>query len=81
VSFLPDSPELLALASLASVAPSKIAAAYNDPDNFFTHLTLGELDRIRDASERLGALVTDMATAVQPFLEKGKAVLEGVNAD
>ena len=81
MSFLPDQPELLALAQLASVAPSKIAAAYNDPDAFFEHLTLPELDRIRDASERLGQLVTDMAAAVQPFLEQGKAVLEGANAD
>jgi len=81
VTFLPDQPELVALAQLASISATRMAAAYSDPDNFFEHLTLLELDRIRDACERLAQLTAALAAAVQPFLEQGKAVLEGANAD
>ncbi len=62
--FSSDSPELQALAQLASVAPSRMAAAFSDPENFYTHLTLDELNRITDGCTRLGIVQAQLIAAL-----------------
>ena len=66
---LGDAPELLALAQLASVAPSKIAAAFTDPIRFFDHMTLEELERLNAACERMAVLQKQMIAAMETYKE------------
>ncbi len=66
---LADQPELLALAALAALPASKVAAAFNDTDHLFEHLSLEEIDRIRGACERLGALSALLATSLDSYTE------------
>ncbi len=74
---LADSPELAALASLASVAPSKVAEAINDPLALLEHLTLEELGRLRGATDRLAALSGLLATTTRQWLDGAKAATVG----
>lgn len=74
-SLIPDQPELLALASLAAVPASKMAAAFNDPVRFFEHLDLEALLRIQNACERLGEMQTAMLEALSIFTEAARLAL------
>lgn len=77
VVILADQPELVALGTLSGVAPSRMAAAFNDADHFFTHLTLDELIRVQGACERLGSLSSLLAASLQEYAQ---AVREAVAA-
>ncbi len=66
--FLADLPELVALAQIASVAPSAMAAAFSDPEHFFKHLTLDELARIKIGTDRIAALSTELARACDVYI-------------
>lgn len=66
---LADQPELLALATLAAVPASKLAAAFNDPENFFTHVGLEEVARLNDAVKRLGDLSRQMVEAAESYTD------------
>lgn len=72
---VPDQPELLALASLAAVPASKMAAAFSEPERFFEHLSLEELARVQAACERLGVMVGQFIEAVEVATEQARAVL------
>jgi hypothetical protein len=64
--FLPDQPELQALAQLSGVAPSKMAAAFDDIEHFSNHMTQEDIDRLRDAIERLSSLLRQFMARVEP---------------
>lgn len=76
----PDQPELLALAALASVPASKMAAAFNDPEQFFDHMSLEELGRLTAAIERLNLVSQQMMKATQVWALAAKAALEETEA-
>jgi hypothetical protein len=78
VAVLADLPELVALGTLAGVAPSRMASAFNDAQNFFEHVSLEELDRIKGACERLGSLTTALAAAMDSYVTAAKAALPEV---
>ncbi len=75
VTFLSDQPELVALATLASVAPSQVALAFNDPPSLFSHLSLPEIQRLRDACERLGSLTTALVAGLEVWTDAAKVAL------
>lgn len=76
MAILADQPEVVSLATLASVAPSKVAAAFNDPNNFFDHLTLDELNRLQSAAARLGAVITEMGKALAIYADVARRYVE-----
>ena len=67
-----DEPELLALAQLASVSASKMAAGFGAPAELFTHLAPEELQRVQDALERLGRLQRQISAALDIFLQTAR---------
>ena len=75
LGILADQPELVALGTLAGVAPSRMAAAFNDADHFFDHLTLGELDRIQGACARMAQFQQQMTTAFDQYLTAAQEIL------
>jgi AMMECR1 domain-containing protein len=77
-SFSATLPELVALAQLAGVDPSKMAAAFSDPEQFFQHISLDELARIKVSTDLLAALSTELAKACDVFLGHAKGVLANV---
>ena len=76
MTILADQPELVALASLAAVPPSKLAAAFNDPEHFFSHVGLEEVSRLNDAVKRMGELSRQLIAAAEIFTEYTQAALE-----
>ena len=76
VEILADQPELLALASLAAVPASKMAAAFNDAEHFFSHLNLEELARLTNAVERLNALSQALTAAVDEYMAAAQSILD-----
>ncbi len=78
---LADAPELVALANIASVSPSKVAAALNDPLALLEHLTLDELNRLRGATDRLAALSALLATMTQAWLDGATVTVGASSAD
>ena len=72
---LPDQPEILMLATLAAVSASKVAAAFNEPLRFFNHLSLEELGRLQAACDRLSAIQTAMAEALEVYATAAREVL------
>jgi hypothetical protein len=82
VAILADQPELVVLGTLSGVAPSKMAAGFNDPEHIFSFLDLEEVQRIQGACERLGALTVTLAEALQIYTDAARAVLsEASDAD
>jgi hypothetical protein len=75
-AFSPDLPELKIMAALAAVQPSAMAAAFNEPEKMFEHLTLGELDRLREAFVRCAILGERLAAACGIYSEYAKQLLE-----
>lgn len=75
MAILADAPELVALGSLAGVAPSKMAQGFNDPEHLFDFLALDEIGRIQGACERLGALTAVLAASMAIYVEAARAVL------
>jgi len=73
-----DQPELLALASLAAVPASKMAAAFNEPERFFDHLDLEEVGRIQAACERWAVLQNQMIAAMDGYMVAARQILETV---
>lgn len=71
-----DRPELVALAALASLAPSRMATAFNDPEHLFEHLTLEELGRLQGATTRLAALQAELGAALEVYREEARKLLE-----
>jgi hypothetical protein len=59
----PDSDALRAIALMAGVPPARMAAAFSDPEHIYGHISLEELERIKAACERLGALGMQLAAA------------------
>jgi len=80
LAVLADQPELVALGSLAAVAPSRMAAAFNEPDKFFEHLSLEELSRLKAACERLSALQQEMTLAMDAYLVAAQKILDEAKA-
>ena len=60
----PDLPELRIIAQFAGIAPSRLAAAFNNPEHFLDHMTPDELDRFKDSCDRLNAIQVRMLAAV-----------------
>jgi hypothetical protein len=81
VEILADQPEVIALAGLASVPASKIAAAFNSPEHFFEHLALPELARLSAACERMAAVQRRMVEAMETYTKYGQAILAEVAQD
>ena len=81
VESLADEPELLALAQLASVPASKVAAAFNDAEHFFDHLSLEELQRLSGAVARLGALSRALVAATEVYANQAREILGEPVAD
>jgi hypothetical protein len=75
-SFSATLPELVALAQLAGVDPSKMAAAFSEPEHIFQHITLDELARIKQSTDRLAALSAQLAAACDVYMTSAKGVLE-----
>jgi len=73
-----DQPELLALAGLAAVPASKMAAAFNEPERFFEHLDLEEIGRIQAACERWAILQNQMIAAMDAYTAAARKILETV---
>ncbi len=80
MTFLADAPELVALGTLASVAPSKVADAFNDPLALFDHLTLEEIQRLQGACERLGSLTGALAAGLDAWTAAARQTLEQAHA-
>ena len=59
-----DLPELRLLAQLAGIAPSRMAAAFNDPEHFFKHMTLDELNALKASVDRFAAVQDQLLAAV-----------------
>jgi hypothetical protein len=59
-----DEPALRLIAQLAGVAPSRMVAAFNDPERFFENLTLAELERFYVACVRLTSLVNSLTASL-----------------
>ncbi len=72
-AFLADMPELVALAQLSGVAPSKMAAAFSDPEHLFEHISLDELARIKESTDRLAALSAQLAKACEGYIAYAEA--------
>lgn len=81
VTVLADQPELIALGQLAAVAPSKMAAAFNDPEHFFEHLDLEELGRLQAAGERLALVEQAMTLSMDIYIEQTRRLLEAQAAE
>ena len=62
--FSPDLPELRLIAQLAGIAPSRLAAAFNDPAHLMEHLTRDELKQFQAACFRLGEVQSRMMQAL-----------------
>jgi len=76
MTILADQPELVALANLAAVAPSKVAQGFNDPERLFEHLSLDELARLKAATDRLAMLAVVLANACDMYARYAQAILE-----
>jgi hypothetical protein len=76
--FLPDQPELQALAQLSGVAPSKMAAAFSEPEKLFEHISLDELARIKESTDRIAALSVALAAACDAYIRHAEGVLANV---
>jgi hypothetical protein len=74
-TFSADLPELVALAQMASVAPSAMAAGFSDPANLFQHISLGELARIKESTDRLAVLGVRLAKACDGYIAYAERVL------
>ena len=75
VEILADQPEIVALAQVASVPASKMVAAFNDPQHFFDHMTLDELQRLDSACVRMADVQKQMAQALAIYADWAKAFL------
>ena len=60
----PDQPEFRMLAQLAGCPPSKLAAAFNNPEHLFEHVTLEQLERFTAACARLTALSLELTARI-----------------
>jgi hypothetical protein len=79
MTFLADQPELVALANLAGVAPSRVAAAFNNPVALFSHLSLDEIQRLHRACERLGSLTAALAVGLESWSAAAREVLQAAD--
>lgn len=68
-NFSPDLPELRLLAQVAGVAPSRMAAAFSDPEHFTNHMTVEEINRFKEGCDRLFAVQADMTAALNVYLQ------------
>ncbi len=68
----PDLPELRLLAQLAGVKPSALAAGFSAPENLLQYVGLEELARLKDACDRLAAVMWIMTAAA----EKAKTAIQ-----
>lgn len=59
-----DTPELRLIAQLAGIAPSRLAAALNNPEHLYQHLTLDELKRFEESCIRLSGVQARMIEAL-----------------
>ena len=60
----PDQPELRTLCQLAGIAPSRLAAAFNDPEHLFSHISRDELERFMASCQRLDLLQRRLIAAL-----------------
>jgi len=77
MAILADQPELMALANLAAVPASKLAAAFNDPQNFYTHIDLDEVGRLNNAIQRLSVLSHQLVEAATIFTDMAQEAMAG----
>ncbi len=70
-----DSPELKAFAMAGDIDPEKMAAAFNDPEHLFDHLTLAEIARFKIGCDRLVDLQKVMLAAMDQYMAHARAVL------
>lgn len=75
-----DLPELIALASMASVDPERMAAAFNDPENLFDHLTRDDLHQLKLSCDRLAVLQAQLTASADRYMVFARGVLVGVEA-
>ncbi len=76
-----DNPELAALAQAAGVDPGKMAAAFNDPERFFEHLTPEELARINESCGRFQVLGNQLARALDVYTIHARGFLSGLKGE
>lgn len=76
LNFSSDQPELRLFAQLAGIAPSKLAAAFNEPELLFKHITPDQLASLKEASFSLSALSNRLAASCDIYLKYAKGVLE-----
>ena len=65
----PDMPELRLWAQLVGIAPSRLAAAFNDPLRLHEHITFDEMNMIAGTAGRLAALQARMLAALELFMK------------
>ncbi len=76
-----DNRELVALAQASGVDPEKMAAAFNDPERFFDHLTLEELSQVQEATVRLQALAKALAASLDVYTVHARGFLSGLRGE
>jgi hypothetical protein len=70
-----ETPALQALAALGGIEPQKMAAAFNDPEHLFDHLTLEELARLKAGCDQMAALQLVMVAAMDLCMAYAKSGL------
>lgn len=72
-----ESPALKAFALVAGLEAWKLAAAFNDPEHLFDHLTLDEIARFKAGTDLLASTHAQMVEAMDRFLVFSRGVLAG----
>jgi hypothetical protein len=75
-TFSADQPELRALAQMAGVDPSKMAAGFNEPEKLFDYISLAQLARLKTSADRLGALSLQLVAAMDIYTRYAQAFRE-----
>lgn len=65
---LADEPELVALAQLASLPASRMAAAFSNPQDFFKHMSLEELTRLEATCKRMAEFQKRLTSALDVYV-------------
>lgn len=74
----PDQAEVASLALLSGLDPKKMAAAFNEPQKFFDHLSLPELTRLQETCQRFAIVQNLMIAAMDQYKSYAKGLLEGL---
>ena len=78
MAFDAEEPAFIALANASQIEPERMAAAFNEPAEFFEHVTLEELERLTECCGRFAALLPAMTEAMSGYTLYAKGLLAGL---